>query len=199
MLFLVVCDNKHIFEYFFYSIIMIQTLISSKTRIKLLLKFFLNSETVGYLRGLESEFGESSNAIRVELNRLEEAGMLNSFLSGNKKFFKVNQDHPLYGDVRSIVLKYIGLDKIVDEVIKRLGDVKSVYITGAIAKGLDSEIIDIIIFGNVNKNYLIRLIDKVENMISRKVRYVTYGSEEEQKMDWSQFEVKPLMLWKDKE
>lgn len=178
---------------------MIQTLISSKTRIKLLLKFFLNSETVGYLRGLESEFGESSNAIRVELNRLEEAGMLNSFLSGNKKFFKVNQDHPLYGDVRSIVLKYIGLDKIVDEVIKRLGDVKSVYITGAIAKGLDSEIIDIIIFGNVNKNYLIRLIDKVENMISRKVRYVTYASEEELKMDWSQFEVKPLMLWKDKE
>ena len=55
---------------------MIETLISSKTRIKLLLKFFLNSNTTAYLRSLESEFGESTNAIRIELNRLEEAGML---------------------------------------------------------------------------------------------------------------------------
>ena len=55
---------------------MIETLISSKTRIKLLLKFFLNSNTTSYLRSLESEFGESTNAIRVELNRLENAGML---------------------------------------------------------------------------------------------------------------------------
>ena len=50
---------------------MLETLISSKTRIKLLLKFFLNSKTKSYLRNLESEFGESTNAIRVELNRLE--------------------------------------------------------------------------------------------------------------------------------
>ena len=53
---------------------MIEALISSKTRIKLLLKFFLNSKTTSYLRGLEAEFGESSNAIRIELNRFEKAG-----------------------------------------------------------------------------------------------------------------------------
>ena len=53
---------------------MIETLISSKTRIKLLLKFFLNSNTTAYLRGLEEEFGESTNSIRLELNRFEKAG-----------------------------------------------------------------------------------------------------------------------------
>ena len=71
---------------------MIETLISSKTRIKLLLKFFLNSNTTSYLRGLEGEFGESSNAIRVELNKLEEAGMLSSEVKGNKKMFKANTE-----------------------------------------------------------------------------------------------------------
>ena len=59
---------------------MLETLISSKTRIKLLLKFFLNSKATSYLRGLESEFGESSNGIRIELNRFEKAGMLSSFV-----------------------------------------------------------------------------------------------------------------------
>ncbi|MFZ4634996.1 MAG: ArsR family transcriptional regulator, partial [Saprospiraceae bacterium] len=55
---------------------MIDALISSKTRIKLLLKFFLNSNTTAYLRNLESEFGDSTNAISIELNRREEAGLL---------------------------------------------------------------------------------------------------------------------------
>src|SRR5690606_8657004 len=103
---------------------MIETLISSKTRIKLLLKFFLNSKATSYLRGLESEFGDSSNAIRLELNRFEKAGMLTSFLLGNKKYFKANTLHPLYKDTHNLLLKYIGFDKIIDAVIERLGDVK---------------------------------------------------------------------------
>ena len=95
---------------------MIETLISSKTRIKLLLKFFLNGNNKGYLRGLEAEFGESSNAIRIELNRLEDAGLLTSSLQGNKKIFTADQQHPLYEDIHNILVKYTGLDKIVERV-----------------------------------------------------------------------------------
>ena len=69
---------------------MLDTLISSKTRVKLLLKFFLNSNTRSYLRSLETEFGESTNAIRIEINRFEQAGMLSSELVGNKKMFRAN-------------------------------------------------------------------------------------------------------------
>ena len=64
---------------------MLQTLITSKTRIKLMLKFFLNSSSTGYLRGLETEFDESTNSIRLELNRFEEAGLLTSITDNNKK------------------------------------------------------------------------------------------------------------------
>jgi len=63
------------------NIFMIEALISSKTRIKLLLKFFLNSSNKSYLRGLESEFGDSTNGIRLELNKLEEAGLLTTKLN----------------------------------------------------------------------------------------------------------------------
>ena len=86
---------------------MIETLISSKTRIKLLLKFFLNSKNKAYLRNLAQEFGESTNAIRLELNRLEKAGMLTSNMEGNKKIFQTNIQHPLFQEIHSIVLKYV--------------------------------------------------------------------------------------------
>ena len=144
---------------------MIETLISSKTRIKLLLKFFLNSSTKSYLRGLESEFGESSNSIRLELNRLEKAGMLSSSSEGNKKIFQANKKHPLFNEVHNIVLKHIGFDKIIENVVERLGDVEKVFVSGAFAKGLDSTIIDLVFIGQVNKIYLIELIDKVEKLI----------------------------------
>lgn len=174
---------------------MIEALISSKTRIKLLLKFFLNSNTSSYLRGLEAEFGESSNAIRVELNRFEKAGLLQSFNKGNKKFFQANTDHPLFTEIHNIILKQIGFDKIIDNVVQRLGEVKEVYVSGDFAKGTDSQIIDLVFIGNIDKNYLIHLIEKVENIIYRKIRYVIYTHLEKKAINWAQFEVEPLLLW----
>lgn len=172
---------------------MIETLISSKTRIKLLLKFFLNGNTSSYLRSLESEFGDSSNGIRVELNRFEKAGMLTSYLQGNKKYFQANKTHPLYSEVNSIVLKYIGFDKIIEDVVIRLGEVEKVFVIGDFAQGIDSQIIDLLFVGKVNKAYLINLIEKVENIINRKIRYVSYL--DENKVMWESIAEEPLLLW----
>ena len=177
---------------------MIETLISSKTRIKLLLKFFLNSNTTAYLRGLESEFGESTNAIRIELNRFEKAGMLKSSVKGNKKYFSANTKHPLYNEVHNILLKYIGFDKIVDNVITRLGNVKRVYVAGDFAQGKDSQIIDLVFIGNIDKIYLIQLIEKVENLIQRKIRYIVYKSIVKAKEDLRIMKSETLLLWKEK-
>lgn len=174
---------------------MLDTLISSKTRVKLLLKFFLNSNTTAYLRGLESEFGESSNAIRLELNRLEEAGMIQSHTEGNKKLFAANTKHPLFKEIHNILLKHVGLDRIIEEVIQHLGDVECVYLTGDFAKGIDSQIIDLVFIGNVDRTYLLQLVSKVELLIKRKVRYLIYNNEELATLNWAQIDGKPLLLW----
>src|SRR5436190_5285056 len=139
---------------------MIEALISSKTRIKLLLKFFLNSSNRAYLRGLEEEFGESTNAIRLGLNKLEKVGMVNSDMEGNRKYFKANVKHPLFFDLNSIIKKYVGIDTIIENVISRLGEVERVYLTGEFAKGLDHNVIDLELVGTVNTNYLTDLIQK---------------------------------------
>lgn len=174
---------------------MIETLISSKTRIKLLLKFFLNSSSRSYLRGLESEFGDSSNAIRLELNRFEKAGMLRAYTEGNKKFFQANTTHPLYNEVHNILIKYIGFDTILDTVIDRLGEIKEVYLTGQLSKGLDSPVIDLMFTGDIDENYLLQLIRKAEALIQRKIRYIIYRNDELPNIDWKQFDPQPLLLW----
>ena len=175
---------------------MIETLISSKTRIKLLLKFFLNSNTRAYLRHLEGEFGESTNAIRVELNKFEQAGMLTSEMQGNKKFFKANPEHPLYNEIHSIVRKYIGLDRIVEHVIQYLGNLERVYLTGDFARGLNSDLIDLILIGeNIDRSYLALLVGKAEEVINRKIRYAIYSSQEFSQSPTFLQEPQPLLIW----
>ena len=153
---------------------MLDALISSKTRVKLLLKFFLNSNTSAYLRSLANEFDESTNAIRVELNRLEQAGMLQYFTDGNRKMYKANTDHPLYEEVHNIVMKTIGIDQLIETVIERLGNVRKVYLVGDFAEGRDSKIIDLVFIGNIDKKYLISLVERTENLINRRIRYLIY-------------------------
>ncbi|MBL7837660.1 MAG: ArsR family transcriptional regulator [Bacteroidetes bacterium] len=174
---------------------MIQTLISSKTRIKLLLKFFLDGETRSYLRHLETEFGESTNAIRLELNKFEKAGMLISEHEGNRKYFKANDQHPLFQDVKSIVRKYIGIDWIVEYVAKRLGELKQVYLTGSIANGIDSQIIELIFIGEINEEFLHELCQKVEKQIQRKIQYKVLINTQSFDKLFEESDAKFILLW----
>ncbi len=158
---------------------MLQTLITSRTRVKLLLKFFLNSRNTSYLRDLEAEFGESTNAIRLELNRLEDAGLLNSRKEGNKKLYQANQKHPLFCDIHKILLKHTGIDHLVEKVVSGLGGLSSAYVTGHFARGQDHPVIDLLLVGSgIDQAYLMKLVEKAEKFISRRVRYIIATREE---------------------
>ena len=75
---------------------MLETLITSKTRIRILVKFFINAANNGYLRGLADEMNESTNSIRKELNSLSEAGYLEKEADQNRVTYKANVNHPLF-------------------------------------------------------------------------------------------------------
>jgi len=175
---------------------MLEALITSKTRLKLLLKFFLNSDTTGYLRSLEPEFGESTNAIRQELNRFEKAGLLATDMVGNKKVYHANTGHPLFPDINSLLMKYVGLDKVIDKVVNKLGKLEMVYLVGELAKGKNSPIIDLWFVGdNIDKNYLLELVEKVEELLERKLRYLIISSKELQDFLKTKNKNELLLLW----
>ena len=177
---------------------MLEAFITSKTRIKLMLKFFLNSNSKGYLRGLASEFGESTNAIRLELNRFEEAGLLESSSVGQKKMFQVNTLHPLFKDVQNLMRKYVGMDQIIEKVINHLGNPEKVFLKGDLAMGIDSQELSMIIVAEkIDTDYLNKLIIKAQKIVSRSIDYelVTpkdFGSNFPQ-------QEKLLLVWENKE
>ena len=149
---------------------MLDTLITSKTRIRLLVKFFINAANAGYLRGLALEMDENTNAIRKELNNLSQAGYIIRNYTDNKVLYRANTAHPLFGSLQQLIRKHIGLDKIIYQVLKRMGNVSRIFVIGNYAQGIDSGTIEIIIEGpKLNNEYLLQLIPKIENAINKKV------------------------------
>ena len=104
-------------------------LITSKTRLKLLTRFFLNQSVNGYLQGLSQELDENTNSIRIELNRLENSGLLASQTQGRRKLYFENTTHPPTSDLTSIVRKVSGIDGLVKrerKMIARLQAIRAV-------------------------------------------------------------------------
>jgi len=152
--------------------LMLDSIITSKTRLRLLIKFFINVGTHGHLRGLAEEFGESTNSIRKELNNLVGAGYLYRLGEGNKIDYSANPTHPLFKTLQSIVRTHIGLDTILTSVLERMGQVDQLVVVGDYASGIDSGTIEMIIVGNsINHQYLEQLSPKIQSLIDRKVGF----------------------------
>ena len=147
---------------------MLETLITSKTRLKLLIKFFVAATNKGYLNGLAQEFGESTNAIRKELNHLSAAGYLTKNKEANKIQYLANTTHPLFSSLQKIVHQHLGLEFIAEQVIERMGAVHTISLVGDYAQGRDTGIIELVICGHhLNHDYLVGLSKKIKDKIDR--------------------------------
>lgn len=152
---------------------MLDTLITSKTRLKLLVKFFVNPSVSSYLRNLAVEFGESTNGIRLELNRLEKAGLLTSYHQKNRKLYSANSEYLYYKDIRNLVFIFTGLSQIHDGILAQVKNLKQAWLIGSLANGIDVKSIDILLVGEeIDREQLHKLTEKVEKTIKRKVNYI---------------------------
>ena len=151
---------------------MLGSLITSKTRLRMLIKFFVSAANNGYLNGLANEFNESTNSIRKELNNLSSAGYLLKSKENNRIVYNANTSHPMCEVLQKIVRQHLGLEDIVETVINRIGDVDQIALTGEYAKGIDSGNIEIVINGlKVNNEYLENIKPKIKRKIGREVSF----------------------------
>jgi DNA-binding transcriptional ArsR family regulator len=176
---------------------MLETLITSKTRIKILLKFFINPNTRGYLRELAKEMNESTNSVRVELDKLVEAGYLEKEGEKNKVFYKANIKHKMFPEIHNLVKKYLGIDVLIDNVLQNIGQLKEAYLIGDYAEGKDTGIIDIVLIGFIDENYLIQLIKKAEQILDRKIRYIILSESEKKKYEKTLNLKNSVVVWKE--
>lgn len=167
----------------------------------MLLKFFSNRQSTAYLREMAKEFGESTNSIRTELNHLSKAGYLISEEKGRSIYYSANVNHPLYNELKNLVHKYLGIDKIMEDVIqkvlRRLGKLEMAFITGDYSEGRDSGIIDLVIVGEIDEAYFNQCVDKVEKLINRKVRTLILTTTEFERNRVQLNPDRALWLWKE--
>jgi hypothetical protein len=129
---------------------------------------------MGYLRGLADEFGESSNAIRVELNRFESAGLLISMIDGNKKIYQANSSHPLFPEIQSLVFKYMGIDKLRENVTNNYKNIEEVWITGNYNFMNDNDNANLLLVGEgFDRIDLNNLLSNIKNTIHREINVIT--------------------------
>ncbi len=161
---------------------MLESLITSKTRLKLLIKFFVSASNQAHLRGLADEFQESTNAIRKELNQLSEAGYLEKSADKNKILYRANTKNSLFKPIQKLIHTYLGIDEIVDNILEKVGDIQEVSLVGDYAAGIDSGKIDVLILGeNINQAYLLLLADKVGKKLGKQVTLFFKRATEEQR------------------
>lgn len=145
-------------------------LITSKTRIGILMRLFLNPNGAAYLRELANDLQSSPSQVKGELDQLHKAKLLTTTKVGRQIFFSANQGHPLYNELHSMVKKALGMDQIVDSIIQRLGNLQQALLIDDYAEGKDTGIIDLVLIGDIDTTNLLDLTLKTEQYIKRKIR-----------------------------
>ena len=171
-------------------------LISSKTRIKLLVRLFFNPSTRSYLRELAKEFNVSTNAVREELNQLKHTQLLKTEKSGRQVFYMANTAHSLFPELKSMVSKVIGIDQVIDGIVNRLGKLERAYLIGDYAEGKDTGIIDLVLVGNIDQYHLNDLSRKTERYIKRKIRSLVLGTDEFESFKPKITDQPHVLIWK---
>ncbi|WP_343557305.1 ArsR family transcriptional regulator [Sphingobacterium sp.] len=158
---------------------MLDSLITSKTRLKLLIKFFVSASNRGYLRGLADEFKESTNSIRKELNQLTDAGYLIREDNEHKIYYRANIKHSLFSSLQGLIHNFLGIEVFVDQVLERAGDVERVTLLGDYAQGVDSGNIEVSVQGkDLNFEYLNQAAVKAGTILGKRVTVYTNCAEE---------------------
>ena len=159
---------------------MLQELITSKARSKLLHLFLANPDNKYHVREIVRKLNENYNSIRRELKKLESISILKYTREANLKYYYVNKKLSIYDELHRIFIKTDGLGDLIREKMGRINNIKTVFLYGSFAKGEETLIsdIDLFIVGNPDENELIVIIRDLEKELSREINYVIFDSKE---------------------
>lgn len=171
-------------------------LITSKMRIRIIMRLFANPSCQSYLRELAEEFGASPSHVKEELQQLSSSNLLISKKNGRQIIFSANTQHPIFQELHSMVTKALGMDQVLDSIIKRLGNLEKAILIDDYAEGKDTGIIDLILIGNIDHVNLQDLTKKTETYINRKIRTLTLTHDEFSKFQITLQKRPQFLLWK---
>lgn len=146
-----------------------------------IIKLFLkNPEKEYYFREIARKLNKEPSHYQKYLDDLVEDKILLDERRGNMRFFRLNKEHLLYEEIKSIISKTTGLENELKDLVDKLDNVECAFIFGSIAKGTENNNsdIDLMLIGNINQDALTTMISLVEGKIAREINYHIYSSQE---------------------
>jgi len=161
---------------------MLEKIIGSKSRIKMLELFLFYSEKNFYLREIARLTKENTNAVRRELKNLIDVGIIKREEKGNMIFYEINKTSPLYEPLKTIFMRTESLGKHLKEALKNK-NTKYVLVYGSFASGRETEKsdIDLLIVGVIKQSDIIDAISGFERKMLREVNYIIWTEKEFEK------------------
>ena len=159
---------------------MLQKLMGSKTRVKILTLFIINPKREYYAREIERELKSNFEAIRTELINLEKIGLLRSRISGKQRYYSINTGHVLFPEFKSMILKTVGLGSVLKNAFKEANKIEIAFIYGSYAKNAEDveSDIDLFVIGSVSIRDLQTVISDIESKFQREINPTIYPREE---------------------
>lgn len=153
----------------------------SRVRVKLLKTFLSDPTEMYHVRGLVRKTGEEINAVRRELARLEEAGIVKKEPRGNRLYYWPRTDYPFYQELLALVAKTAGLGEAIVASKGKLGKISQVMFSGQFVKRKareKSDQVDILIVGDVVLPELASLIRAEEKKRGKEINYTVMTKDE---------------------
>jgi len=142
--------------------------------------FFKDPEKEYYFREIAKNLNKEPSHYQKYLDNLVEDKVLLDERRGNMRFFKLNKEHSLYEEIKSIVSKTIGLENELKELVDKLDNVECAFIFGSTAKGTENSNsdVDLMLIGDINQDTLTTAISSIEGKIAREINYHIYDNQE---------------------
>ncbi len=152
---------------------------SSRVRAEIFRLLFGLDEKELHLREIERQAGLSLGTIRQDLQKLARLDLVTTRRDGNRLYYQANIEHPLYPDIRKLVLKTAGLVEIFKRVLDREG-VKIVFVFGSLASSREKAAsdVDLMVIGVVSLRTLSSWLAGVSEQIGREINPHTLTVEE---------------------
>ncbi len=117
--------------------------------------------------------GSGSGAVQRELHRLAASGLVTVTRVGNQKHFQANPSSPVFKELRSLVIKTIGLADPIRHALAPLAEkIDLALLYGSVPKGTDtagSDIDLLVVADELSLEELFAVLADVETSLDRKI------------------------------
>lgn len=146
-------------------------ILSSKIRAEIFRLLFGTSTEELHMREIERRAGYAIGTIQTELKKLLRLDLVKKRKDGNRLYYRANKEHPLYPDIRSLVLKTIGLGDILKNALRQDADIRIAFVFGSIARHeeMAGSDVDLMVIGKLGLRKLTGMLSGVSEQIGREI------------------------------